>query len=270
MQKIHCNIIKDLIPSYIDDLCSDESKELVEEHFKECNNCKKLYEQASLETIPAKPATARKEIDYFKTIQMNVNKKNTTLLIITGILFLLQLYVNFNSYRFSSNHLVTYINYLSPIFIALTLFPALPDFTEHSIPNKIKLPILGIEFGAMTYIFVLLIYTAFRLLGDKVPFGMQPENIGPFLVIQLYAIATCFIVAFVSTLIVSLRKKAICPALCFLPLGGLSLMFEYVHLLQKFTTNIRLTVFIQPYVILMAEVILLVGIYMIVNRKKAI
>lgn len=91
MPRINCNIIKDLLPSYIDDLCSTESKQLVEEHFKECTDCKKLYEQASLEQLYCKhtKANAPKEIDYFKAIRINVSKKNKTLLIVTGILFFL-------------------------------------------------------------------------------------------------------------------------------------------------------------------------------------
>lgn len=39
-----CEIINDLLPLYIDNVCSDESKQLVEEHLKICNNCRKEYE----------------------------------------------------------------------------------------------------------------------------------------------------------------------------------------------------------------------------------
>ncbi len=39
-----CNIIKDLIPLYIDDCCSQESARLVKEHIDSCPECKALYE----------------------------------------------------------------------------------------------------------------------------------------------------------------------------------------------------------------------------------
>ena len=39
-----CNIIKDLIPLYIDGCCSEESEKMVEEHIKVCDECKKLLE----------------------------------------------------------------------------------------------------------------------------------------------------------------------------------------------------------------------------------
>lgn len=36
-----CEIIKDLLPLYLDDVCSKESRELVEIHLQECEQCKK-------------------------------------------------------------------------------------------------------------------------------------------------------------------------------------------------------------------------------------
>lgn len=38
--KVSCEIIKDMLPLYYDEVCSDDSKRLVEEHLSECNNCK--------------------------------------------------------------------------------------------------------------------------------------------------------------------------------------------------------------------------------------
>lgn len=34
--KITCNIIDDLLPLYVDDMVSEDSRKLVEEHLKEC------------------------------------------------------------------------------------------------------------------------------------------------------------------------------------------------------------------------------------------
>lgn len=40
---MNCDIIKDLIPLYIDNACSDESRYTVETHLTKCENCKSLY-----------------------------------------------------------------------------------------------------------------------------------------------------------------------------------------------------------------------------------
>ena len=42
--KISCEIIKDLLPLYVDGVCSEESKKLVEKHLKECDSCREEYE----------------------------------------------------------------------------------------------------------------------------------------------------------------------------------------------------------------------------------
>lgn len=39
---LKCEVIRDLLPLYIDECCSDESRRLVEEHLKECDECRQL------------------------------------------------------------------------------------------------------------------------------------------------------------------------------------------------------------------------------------
>ena len=39
MSKISCDIIKDLLPLYIDGVCSSDSIDLIEEHLKDCPLC---------------------------------------------------------------------------------------------------------------------------------------------------------------------------------------------------------------------------------------
>jgi hypothetical protein len=46
--KITCNVVKDLLPLYVDDLTSEDSTNIIEEHAKECTNCKELI--ATLKT----------------------------------------------------------------------------------------------------------------------------------------------------------------------------------------------------------------------------
>lgn len=41
---MNCNIIKDLIPLYIDGCCSEESRKIVEEHMESCAACRKLFD----------------------------------------------------------------------------------------------------------------------------------------------------------------------------------------------------------------------------------
>ncbi|MGY3778814.1 zf-HC2 domain-containing protein [Isobaculum melis] len=38
--KVSCEVIKDLLPLYIDDICSEESRQLIVEHLQTCETCK--------------------------------------------------------------------------------------------------------------------------------------------------------------------------------------------------------------------------------------
>lgn len=50
-----CKIVKDLLPLYHDGVCSEESKQLVEEHLSQCAQCRKLLHMIDEEIIaPAK------------------------------------------------------------------------------------------------------------------------------------------------------------------------------------------------------------------------
>lgn len=40
--KIDCGVIRDLLPLYADDVCSEESRGLVQEHLQECSDCKDM------------------------------------------------------------------------------------------------------------------------------------------------------------------------------------------------------------------------------------
>ena len=41
----NCNIICDLLPSYIDGICSEDSRIAVEKHLKKCEHCKNVYNE---------------------------------------------------------------------------------------------------------------------------------------------------------------------------------------------------------------------------------
>ena len=39
-----CKLIQDILPLYHDGVCSQESKEIVEQHFSDCEECRKYYD----------------------------------------------------------------------------------------------------------------------------------------------------------------------------------------------------------------------------------
>ncbi|MGN7478759.1 zf-HC2 domain-containing protein [Solibacillus silvestris] len=45
MKEIKCSVIQDLLPLYVDEVVSDDTKSLVNEHLLTCGSCKNEYEQ---------------------------------------------------------------------------------------------------------------------------------------------------------------------------------------------------------------------------------
>lgn len=44
MSKLPCDVVKDILPLYYDDVCSNDSKQMIEEHLTECEGCKRELE----------------------------------------------------------------------------------------------------------------------------------------------------------------------------------------------------------------------------------
>lgn len=47
-----CEIIRDLLPLYVDEICSKEASYEIESHLKDCDKCKHIFEQMNVEIVP--------------------------------------------------------------------------------------------------------------------------------------------------------------------------------------------------------------------------
>lgn len=66
-----CKIIKDLIPLSEEGLCSEESKAMIEEHIKDCESCRMLYEKMP---VDSKSAPVPDEKETFKKVNRKMKK----------------------------------------------------------------------------------------------------------------------------------------------------------------------------------------------------
>lgn len=67
-KKTECEIVQDLLLSYVDDILNVESKKFVEKHLLECDKCKNRLEDIKTD-IKENGDTQKKEIDYLKRIR---------------------------------------------------------------------------------------------------------------------------------------------------------------------------------------------------------
>jgi hypothetical protein len=83
MNKVNCNIIKDILPLYIDNVICEDTKELVEEHLLNCDECKKELSLLKLNLkVSEVVITEKDDIAFLKKIGLDIRKKR----VFTGIL----------------------------------------------------------------------------------------------------------------------------------------------------------------------------------------
>ena len=88
MSKTDCDIIKDLLPLYEDNICSEKSKDLIEEHLIECEDCREYLESLHGELPPMEPSSEDTAIDEIRFIQRIQHKIARQKLLACGILLL--------------------------------------------------------------------------------------------------------------------------------------------------------------------------------------
>ena len=91
--KITCNIIEDLLPLYVDDMVSEDSRKLVEEHLKGCPACRKMQEEMMREnrlTAGIKDGNSvqinKTEAESLKKIRRRIRKKRILSVILAVVL----------------------------------------------------------------------------------------------------------------------------------------------------------------------------------------
>ena len=70
---MECSVIKDLIPLYIDDCCSEENRKIVAEHMESCAQCRKLFGEMKAQTgigSEAKAPAAMSKLNFWKASVM--------------------------------------------------------------------------------------------------------------------------------------------------------------------------------------------------------
>lgn len=77
--KISCNMIRDILPLYVEDMASQDTRDLVEEHIASCENCKKRLEE--MRTFEEPPVDT--DIAPLRNIQNTLRKKKLQTIILS-------------------------------------------------------------------------------------------------------------------------------------------------------------------------------------------
>lgn len=224
MAKIHCNIIHDLLPSYVDKITSEESSQMIEEHFRECKSCKKAYEVLKENDFVVERAD-KGIAGYLKKLEWKKRVEHRGMLILTIFLFLLQLFLNFSRYvTLQSLYIANCIFY--PMYVIL-LLNILGTWKEHRFCSKKEKGILVIEGISFLYM-IGMFYSIFIKLadGETQPYGLEIHQTGPFLNWQLIVLMAVYFLILFAYLILQRKEKKYNQNIMIMLLAGIAIFLN--------------------------------------------
>lgn len=224
MENKNCDIVKDLIPSYAEGICSQVTKEYVEEHLESCGNCRQV-----LEVYKANVLTGEKfeqwGLDGLKKIRKKMKYQNIVCYLV--LVFLVYCGVEV----FLANHVGYAIfnntTLLLVICILANLFASLGYHGKNG-PGKIQYLLGGISLLLDVYFLFVFVHAASGIAsGAERLFGRELMRVGPFLERQLIAAFIAQLVFFGCNLWAIIKQDKSCGWLLNLNMTGIFLLINY-------------------------------------------
>lgn len=229
MSNISCNVIRDLLPSYMDKIASDDSVKLVEEHLAQCSECMDF--KARLEKPDLHIPNEEVNLDYMKKIRKLTALKSSVcflFILITGIFFL------------------DYTNdlYLKKKFLICAAIMLLSNyflFFQNSKKNdarniKVLIPI-AVNILLIGCTVLMMQWSVHNWLNDKnAPFHIDYAKLGPFLDCQFRLTRVIEIILWLRELMLYIRKARFSIISSSLSIIGFYMSSYYSQMLISMTT----------------------------------
>lgn len=203
--KLSCNIIKDLLPSYLEDICSADTKHAVEGHLSECSDCRALAAMMR-ETDFVLERTESSEIDYMKKTRRHLMKKGTYGGIALAVFVLLGLFTALHGYH--SRTAKAYFMILPCLLIFTKALLPPPSQNGQTMKSQKMMAAFGI---LLTLYGVMHNYLCFHMQGWNAKeyglFHMKPDEVGPFLYRLFLAILSYHTIMYLLEICRAIRGK---------------------------------------------------------------
>ncbi|MCI8507372.1 MAG: zf-HC2 domain-containing protein [Lachnospiraceae bacterium] len=268
MDRTNCNIIKDLLPSYMEDICSADSRELIEEHLNECRECRNLMEMITATEIVSEK-TSDGQIDYMKKVREDYTKKNIISFGLLVVCLIMGLMMGLNSYR------LVYINiYYCYIIVPIVMTGVYLILSGRWIKGKRtkwEFVMGGIGGLLIIYCIALRFAAVYYVKGSEAGAsftGVSPDKIGVFLHWQLLFMIGIQVVMMIVDIIASFKTRIFHGILMDIHGTGACLAFAFCFILSKLTTLEDFKeIWNRSFFIVLAEGILMAVTVMVLKRK---
>lgn len=266
-----CAVIRDLLPSYLEEICSEESRRLVEKHFSECAECRELSEELGKKEL-RKEETEKLTFDYMKKVKRHTrNRELGGFVLLIGFLALSLLLIVKLQGRIAFS-----VYYATMPFIMIISYVLLADYVAPFFPMKQKkerkgnMPWLAwIEGVAFIYGIVLQAMAYRWILAKSYPFGLEAYDIGPFVYRQSVCLIFIQMFLFLVSMVQSIRRNVshlIMQNVCVL---GSYFNLIYISLIRRMdTVESYVEVREQAYLVLLAEWAVAMAVFLVIERRR--
>lgn len=263
VNKLNCDIVRDLVPSYLENICSKSSEEAVEAHLAECADCCRHVQNLRQTAIEGTQANL-KEIDHMKKIHRYYDKK--VLVHLIGIsLAVFTVFWCVNGSRWDMKSSVYEIAF--PV-ITILLLVLLKDGNEYREKRVLRRILAGLALFGCVAIAGLTGILFGILKTQKAPFGLEMVKIGPVLSHQIAAVVILEAVVLVWSLWDSMQKDC---RLGFTSVAALAVMaygMVFNDFLYRMDDFVSMTALIwQTIVVFGVEAVVLCGVTAVLSRS---
>lgn len=266
--KLNCNIIKDLLPSYLEGICSQDTKNIVDEHLLECEKCSRLKHML-LETELVSEQTERSQINYLKKSKQHFIKQGIFLPLILAALVFAGLISSVQNNICSPNIYYAFLPVLLMVTRAVIPMPLLHEPVYKKQRTLAAISILCTLYAFFITFIIIFLFEKYNYL----PFDLTPSQTGPLIDCQLTAIALVQAVLYVTGLLFILRGKNISFVCMGIYLTGEFITLRLaVFLRQLSDLTLLYKSLVQPVILLLSEgicMILLLHAFGTYRQKKS-
>ncbi len=234
-----CDIIKDLLPSYADEICSEATREWVEQHLAECPQCKETAELLKNTEFTAE-GLEQKGLDAVRKVkQRTILQSVLSAGLCVALLCLVSLVFNSGMLELPFNtfyvELPLWFGYMALIAMAATWLAGLNQ-TRWRRMDKWDNIVLVAVLLVTGYSTILTCY-AFSVLssGDTV-FGIAVEKAGPFLMWHIVAAVVLSLAGYVVWQVRTIKSGRSSSLISNICLSGLFLAMAECAIMQRLSS----------------------------------
>lgn len=270
MEKIKCDIIQDLIPSYVDGICSEATRECVEEHMESCEECRKMAALCRENELSGE-RMEQKELNGLKKIRQIIKYKGIAC---SGLVVFILGYMELSIFYLDVGYLSrSYFPVMCIVSICLVLLSGM-GFKGKKAPGWLEVISGGVSVAITLAVILLNLYFIEQLQsGAEYIFGRELFRTGPFLA-RLMGVAHLVLIGFfLYHLICIIRQDKNGNWLMCLDVAGCYIVAECNNILSNMADPWKLMQIFVEEIEVVAAIgligIVVSGLIEKVSRKKA-